>query len=253
MRFVRRFGNWKARRLRATRGTIRTIVCKRIMNEKHSKKRMQKIWRKKKRLESAISYRKDMAGSMDAKQEKLFKKGLTRKEVAYGRMFKGGQQKSQHKTIKATEKRLERLEHVDKPFQFKPVKIRLPETRRLKKGTSLLQISAGDVKVPGKKLFKTEAFSIKVGEKIALVGKNASGKTSFLRAILNEDDLIRRTNEVRIAYFDQELAGLVTSETLIENVNRVNAHDKQLAMDVLGSMHFSQADLNKKSGDSIWR
>lgn len=220
------------------------------LQKDHEREAQQKAYAEnmaeKKRLESAISYRKDMAGSMDAKQEKLFKKGLTRKEVAYGRMFKGGQQKSQHKTIKATEKRLERLEHVDKPFQFKPVKIRLPETRRLKKGTSLLQISAGDVKVPGKKLFKTEAFSIKVGEKIALVGKNASGKTSFLRAILNEDDLIRRTNEVRIAYFDQELAGLVTSETLIENVNRVNAHDKQLAMDVLGSMHFSQADLNKK-------
>ncbi|WP_088815334.1 MULTISPECIES: ribosomal protection-like ABC-F family protein [Listeria] len=200
----------------------------------------------KKRLESAISYRKDMAGSMDAKQEKLFKKGLTRKEVAYGKMFKGVQQKSQHKTIKATEKRLSRLEHVDKPFQFKPVKITLPETRRLKKGTTLLQISKGDVTVPGKKLFQTEAFSLKIGDKVALVGKNASGKTSFLRAVLNEDDFIRRTKEVRIAYFDQELAGLKLSDTLIENVNRVNAHDKQLAMDVLGSMHFTQADLNKK-------
>ncbi|EUJ28029.1 ABC transporter ATP-binding protein [Listeria floridensis FSL S10-1187] len=47
----------------------------------------------KRKLQSAISHRKQIAGSMESSQAKLMKKGMTRKEIAYGNMYKGQQQK----------------------------------------------------------------------------------------------------------------------------------------------------------------
>lgn len=199
----------------------------------------------KRKLQSAMNHRKQIAASMETSQAKLFKKGMSRKEIAYGNMYKGTQQKSQHKTIKATQKRLERLPDVEKPFLFKPVKITLPESRKLKLGTTLVQVQKGEISVPEKKLFEIEPFSVKIGDKMALIGQNASGKTTFLKWLLKNEAPIRILGSTRIAYFDQELKGLNVDETMLENVNRVNAHDMQMAMDVLGSLHFEQSDLKK--------
>lgn len=94
-------------------------------------------------------------------------------------------------------------------------------------------------------LFSDATFSLKSGEKIALIGKNASGKTTFLRQIMNENDAVTRGDKVKIAYFDQQLKQVDLTKTLWENIKEVSVHDDQMNRDCLGSLQFVADDLVK--------
>lgn len=75
----------------------------------------------------------------------------------------------------------------------------------------------------GKQLYDGISFSVNQGDKIAIVGPNGVGKTSLLKAILRKlpySGKIRIGGNVKISYFDQELAELNLNDTVIEAVHR---------------------------------
>ena len=76
-------------------------------------------------------------------------------------------------------------------------------------------------------LFADVEFTLHQGERVALVGPNGTGKSSFLRVILGEsasDDpraLLRFGSRVRVGYYDQELRGVDPDATLFEELVRL--------------------------------
>lgn len=75
----------------------------------------------------------------------------------------------------------------------------------------------------GKQLYDGVSFTVNQGDKIAVVGQNGVGKTSLLKAILRKlpySGKIRIGGNVKISYFDQELADLNLNDTVIEAVHR---------------------------------
>ncbi|MGN0519119.1 MAG: ABC-F family ATP-binding cassette domain-containing protein [Candidatus Fimenecus sp.] len=75
----------------------------------------------------------------------------------------------------------------------------------------------------GKQLYDGVSFTVNQGDKIAIVGQNGVGKTSLLKAILRKlpyTGKIRIGGNVKISYFDQELADLNLNDTVIEAVHR---------------------------------
>ncbi|MDT0016208.1 ABC-F type ribosomal protection protein [Listeria swaminathanii] len=196
---------------------------------------------KKKQLQASQNYHEIEAG-------RIVKPGkrLNNKEASAFKAGKGTQQKKQHSTIKALEKRIERLGNVEKPHTTKPIKIITPENRLIKKGNTILSAKETTYKIAGHKLFETNAFSIKAGDKVALIGENASGKTSFLREIIQGTPNLATNPQAKIAYFDQELKGLDETKTLLENMTDMSVQTKQVNREVLGSMHFKESDLHKE-------
>ena len=79
----------------------------------------------------------------------------------------------------------------------------------------------------GDQLFEDVSFTLRQGERIALVGPNGAGKSSFLRVLLGEtvsDDpraLLRFGARVRVGYYDQELRGVDPDATLFEELVRL--------------------------------
>ncbi|MDL2327859.1 ABC-F family ATP-binding cassette domain-containing protein [Ruminococcaceae bacterium OttesenSCG-928-A11] len=75
-----------------------------------------------------------------------------------------------------------------------------------------------------RRLYEGINLEVRRGEKIALVGLNGVGKSTFLKAIQNlmpHDGAARWGGNVRLGYFDQELAGLPMDETVLEAVHSV--------------------------------
>lgn len=75
----------------------------------------------------------------------------------------------------------------------------------------------------GKQLYEHLSFVIEKNEKVALVGQNGVGKSSLLKAILKKlpySGSIKIGGNVKISYFDQELANLNLNDTVLEAVHR---------------------------------
>lgn len=100
------------------------------------------------------------------------------------------------------------------PFDIEPHKVIL-DCKGLK-----LSVGKGEAK---RTLFENLDVTIERGEKVAFVGKNGVGKSSFLKAILKKmpcEGTVRWGGNVKISYFDQELSSLDLNLTVLESVHR---------------------------------
>ena len=159
-----------------------------------------------------------------------------RLEAAAGRMKAwAGQNEKLHRRAKAMERRVERYE-----AQMMDEAEREARTTRFsfpcsESGDIVLQAEGLSKSFGGRTLFEDVAFTLRQGERIALVGPNGAGKTSFLRVLLGDtpsDDpaaVLRYGARVRVGYYDQELRGVDPERTLIEEMIRlvgdVEAHN----------------------------
>lgn len=74
-----------------------------------------------------------------------------------------------------------------------------------------------------KTLFQNLNIEILKGEKVAIVGRNGIGKSSFLKAILKKipyGGSVKWGGNVKISYFDQELSSLDLNVTVMDSVHR---------------------------------
>lgn len=104
--------------------------------------------------------------------------------------------------------------HISFPFDIEPHKTIL-ECKNLK-----VSVGNGTNK---KTLFENFNLEVSRGEKVAFVGKNGVGKSSFLKAILKKityEGTVHWGGNVKISYFDQELSYLDLNMTVIESVHR---------------------------------
>lgn len=89
-------------------------------------------------------------------------------------------------------------------------------------GNDVLICSEIEKNFETKKLFKNVSLTVKRQERIFIVGENGSGKSTFLKVILGrlprDKGKIILGSGVKIGYFDQTLAELSSSKTVIDEV-----------------------------------
>ena len=94
---------------------------------------------------------------------------------------------------------------------------------RVVSGNDVMQISGLAKSFGSQELFRDVNIEIKRGERIAVIGKNGTGKTTLLKIIngLLEADAgeIRLGSKVQIAYYDQEHHVLHPEKTLFEEMS----------------------------------
>ncbi len=96
------------------------------------------------------------------------------------------QAKSMAKTAKHLEKRIERLDKVEQPR--KETWVKMEAKGALDTGLhSLFRLQAGQVLMDEVYLFDVPQIGMTFGEKLALVGANGSGKTSFVRKLFRKE------------------------------------------------------------------
>lgn len=153
--------------------------------------------------------------------------------------------KKLHKVASTIDTRIEQLEKVEKPKEVEAVKMDLPNVRSFK-NKIIVRATKFSGKVPGKQLWKPSDFNIKGGEKVAVIGDNGSGKTTFIRRLLNQTDGITTSPSMKIGYFAQNLSVLEQDKTILENVKDGSKQTETLIRIVLAQLHFKDQDVYKE-------
>ncbi|VEI44754.1 ABC transporter ATPase [Actinobacillus equuli] len=99
-------------------------------------------------------------------------------------------------------------------------KIQIDQTAR--SGKIVFEVENASYEIEGKTLLKNFTTTIQRGDKIALVGPNGCGKTTFIKLLLGElqptSGSIRCGTKLEVAYFDQYRAELDLEKTVMDNV-----------------------------------
>ena len=115
------------------------------------------------------------------------------------------------------------------------------------------EMGAGYAKplTPENNIFDKATFMIERGEKIAFVGKNGEGKSTMVKAIMNEIEhtgTLTVGHNVQIGYFAQNSASLLDEElTVYQTIDDIAVGDiRKKISDLLGAFMFGGEDTQKK-------
>lgn len=103
-----------------------------------------------------------------------------------------------------------------------------------------------------KHVFSGANIIVERGEKVALVGRNGEGKTTFVRMVLNEitatEGSTKTGHNVHIGYFAQNQDDLMDGEfTVFDTLDRVAVGDIRTRLrDILGAFLFRGEEIDKK-------
>lgn len=150
-------------------------------------------------------------------QNDLFDKKLAQEEVWIRQGIKARRTRNEGRVRALKSLREERKQRRDVQGN---VKISLDNSVR--SGKIVFNIENANYSIEDKILLKDFSTIIQRGDKIALVGPNGCGKTTFIKLLLNEiqptSGTIHCGTKLEVAYFDQYRADLDLEKTVMDNV-----------------------------------
>jgi len=179
-------------------------------------------------------------------------------------------QKNQQKKIEETERLIEKFRaKASKASMAQSLIKKLDKVERIEvdeEDTSVMNISFPVSKTPGrvvieaehvtknygdKNIFRDISLLVERGSKMAFVGQNGQGKSTFIKAIVDDIDYtgtIKLGHNVELGYFAQNQAEYLDGEiTLLETMtNAATDSNRSKVRDMLGSFLFRGDDVDKK-------
>lgn len=148
-------------------------------------------------------------------------------------------------------KQLEKLERVEVDEEdLSSLNIKFPPAPR--SGQIVAEVKEAGKSFGAKHVFSGADFVIERGEKIALVGRNGEGKTTFVRMLTGEieptEGSLRVGHNVNLGYFAQNQDDLMNGDfTVFDTLDRVAVGDIRTRLrDILGAFLFQGEDVDKK-------
>ncbi len=186
-------------------------------------KRYENQQKKIKSMEESIKRLKDWANRGD--NEKIFKRAFN------------------------MEKRLEKMDKVDRPILDND-KMKLDISIQERSGQDVILVEGLHKEIGEKVLFNDLSFSLKCGEKVALVGKNGSGKSTFIKTVLGENSLdkgkIKIGTNVKISYLQQDICFNNEENTVLETFREEYVCAEGEARNILAKFLFYGEDVFKR-------
>ena len=154
---------------------------------------------------------------VEALQNELFDKRLAQEEVWIRQGIKARRTRNEGRVRALKAMREERRQRRE---VMGTAKLQLDTSSR--SGKIVFEMEDVSYEISGKTLLKDFSTTILRGDKIALVGPNGCGKTTFIKLLLGEiqptSGKIRCGTKLDIAYFDQYRADLDPEKTVMDNV-----------------------------------
>ena len=148
-------------------------------------------------------------------------------------------------------KQLEKIERIEVDEEdLSRLNIKFPPAPR--SGQIVVEAKDAGKSFGEKHVFSGATFTIERGQKIALVGRNGEGKTTFARMAIGQleptEGSVRIGHNVRIGYYAQNQDDLMNGDfTVFDTLDRVAVGDIRTRLrDILGAFLFRGEDIDKK-------
>ena len=152
-----------------------------------------------------------------------------------------------HKRAFSMEKRMEKLEQTKRPTQERRLNVHFSESEF--RADEVLVADGVRKGYGGRTLFSDVALTVTGGERIALIGDNGAGKTTFLKLLMNQETpdagWIRRGPTVRAAYLPQIVTFEDPERDMVDTMLYECKCQPQEARDRLGAFGFRGEDVFK--------
>lgn len=155
--------------------------------------------------------------------------------------------------IKATsmQKRLDKIVKIEKPA-VEAKKINIDFTLRDKEVNEVLEIKGLSKAFDNKMLFENLDLKVEYGEKLAIVGRNGTGKSTLAKILLNECEANKGTikfgEEAKIGYLAQNVTFKSNEQTVLDAFREDLTISQQQARSALAKFLFTKDEVFKKIG-----
>ncbi|MBR0040721.1 MAG: ABC-F family ATP-binding cassette domain-containing protein [Oscillospiraceae bacterium] len=153
-----------------------------------------------------------------------------------------------HKRAFSMEKRIERLSQTEKPTTARKLNVKFRE--REFAGDEVIVADGLEKGYAGRVLFSGVSLEVTGGERIALIGDNGAGKTSFLKLLMGEETpdagYIYRGPAIRTAYLPQIVRFTDESRSMLDTMLWDCRVQPQEARDRLAAFGFRGEDVFKR-------
>lgn len=186
----------------------------------------------------------------DLAQKKAFDKQQEeiKKTEDYIRKYKAG---IKSKQARGRQKQLERLERLEDLKNSSKINLNFKEVGAT--GDIVLAVEDLAMGYNGQELFSEIDFTLRKGEKVALIGLNGTGKSTVLKIIVNKLQAHRGTvtfgSRVKVGYFDQQHEGLTGEYRVIDELMLNFNINEGEARNYLALVLFQGDDVLKRVSD----
>ncbi|WP_254854092.1 ribosomal protection-like ABC-F family protein [Halobacillus salinus] len=200
-------------------------------------KKYEQYVQEKKRLEERARKKNDQSKHMRKPPKRM-----GNSEARLGKNKAASKQKKVERVSKTLERRIDRLEKVEKPFDWSQVKMTHQHAQPVARRT-IASLRDESVYAGEKKLFDIPHAVIPTGAKLALIGGNGTGKTTLIQYLMREKGW---DDKMDVAYFHQDLASLPLEKTVYEYAGERSPLEESQVRTILGRLNFFEEDMNKR-------
>lgn len=224
-------------------GNYNDYQAQKALQESVAAKARDQYQKEKQRLEAAVVAKKAQAEKSSQLSAKKRQKNIRPDRLSSSKQ-KDTVQKNLQKTAKALESRLEQLDvpevsQKQRSIKFPPSKTVVLHNKYPLVGTDFM------LKQGEKILLEPADFQFALGEKIAIIGANGVGKSSFLNGLLKEEEHLLRSPKVVFSIYQQLAYQLRSSESVLHYLMKQTDYPEKLVRSILHNLGFSQGEIHK--------
>ena len=195
---------------------------------------------------------KEKDEELEMKNYELNKAEIKRQKEIIEQLKAFGREK-QVKRARSREKALDKMEVIDRPIKEK-LKSNIMFESSVKSGKDVIQVENISKSFGERKLFENVSMDIYRSEKIAIIGANGAGKTTFFNILLGletpDSGSVRYGTNVNKEYFNQERTDLNMENNVISEVWNSYPNLKEVQVrNYLAGFLFTGDEVFKKIDD----
>jgi ATPase subunit of ABC transporter with duplicated ATPase domains len=201
--------------------------------------------------EKEINFQKQMA---DYKNQQLYFKRLKEQIDFFANMGMTRNSSTMTKRASSLQTRYDREQEkaVRRPQEQKNINLSLNEIRKSSK--RIIETKKLCVFTPQRKIVDNANIHIAMGEKIAIIGDNGSGKSTFIKTLLGQQTLpfegdIFIGPSVKIGYLPQIINFENDNQELLEYFEYETNLDQEKSRSILSRFLFDKEDIKKRVGN----